>query len=745
MELYVIPITEDEGNDKFIIFRPLAGLAFVGNRAMADLARTVAETTSAAHVAIGGKAWAFLEEIGYLRPDPFPPAPAAAEFHPTTAVLLMTNQCQLRCRYCYAAAGTGAAAALTVTQGKAAIDSVCRSAQEQGRPKFEVTFHGGGEPTYAWTVMKECVAYARQRSLPAKIGMTSNGVWSPNQVKWILANLDEVSLSFDGTPATQDQQRPFVSGLGSAPVVLRSIAALDQHNFNYGIRMTATAPWEHFPSDVRFICEHTDCQTIQVEPAFNTERGGHCQGDENDYRCFASQFLAAYEIASRAGRRLFYSGAQLGQVTNSFCRAPYDALIVTPGGELVSCYEVTAATHPLARLSTIGTYIDGKVTLDEHARNRLHALMSERHVGCQSCFCYRSCAGDCYTRSFAEGPAGHLVRGPRCRLNQELTRSLLLDGIVAGGGIWRNGQPSRGSEIVPVFAGSTTIGHRSQQKVHSALVVTSWWSNSLGLACLHRLARHSERRPIYVMQGGKSAEQMALFRELMPSGVVELDYPETLAHDDSRMREYLALTLLRDLAGAWFFDHDLLFHTYCEPWLVAADQWFSESRICLCIGEPRNGRGITQPGYWLSPARWPEMAVSFDPVPCVEKAWVRRPDLSRYDGDVVEPVKDTLVRAREELIVRGLCSWFPLTSEAATRHSLPAIPAHAHLGGIHLYTGPILGAAHRPWMEQTVAQFERFFAECPPEWLQAEDPELLRRHSEFRSALLTTPSATWHS
>lgn len=270
----------------------------------------------------------------------------------------------------------------------------------------------------------------------------------------------------------------------------------------------------------------------------------------------------------------------------------------------------------------------------------------------------------------------------------------------------------------------------------SILVVTSWWSNCLALRCLHDLVAHTQARAIFVMQAGKSPTQMQRFREHIPTDVTELHYPEHLAADDSRMREYLALTVLRDEMGAWFIDHDTFFHEACEPWLRRADRTFAQSNHCLCIGLPREGGGITQPAYWLSPARWPEGLSSFDPIPFWEKALSRRPDLHYHSGDLIMPQKDTLVQVRDELAIRGLVGSFPLTHEAASRHVLPPFPVHTHIGGIYLYTGPVLDSRFEAWMRYTVKQFDRFFASCPPEWLAVEEPELLRRHNMFKQALV---------
>lgn len=445
MELHRIPIPDAEGADKVIIYRPLPGIAFVGNRALADLAAVLPHMADPPDT----PAIAFLTAVGWPQPDPPPPPDMPPVFRPTTAVLLMTNRCQLCCTYCYAAAGVGPQETLTLDLGRAAIAYACQMAQEMGRPTFEVSFHGGGEPTYAWRALQECVAYARQRPLPARLTLTSNGVWSARQRDWIMAHFDGLSLSVDGAPDTQDQQRPFRSGRGSAGVVGQTMAALDAANFSYGIRMTATAPWSRLPEDVRYLCTHTACRNLQVEPAFNTGRGGHIGGAAEECLAFADAFLEAYAIAAAAGRQLNYAGARIGLTTSAFCLAPYNALVVNPRGELVTCYEITGADHPLACLSRIGRVVDGRVQIDLAARAHLHTLMAARRQNCRDCFCYWNCAGDCYTRSFADGPDGHLTQGARCLMNRRISAGLLLHQIAhSPGSVWRRPQRQEGGAMM---------------------------------------------------------------------------------------------------------------------------------------------------------------------------------------------------------------------------------------------------------------------------------------------------------
>jgi uncharacterized protein len=440
MQVYSIPLTYAGDGAQYILYRPLIGVAFIGNQAMADLTLQVLDGLQP-QMLPGGQSDAvnFLQSIGFLVPDP--PADRAVSSNFNTAVLLLTNRCHLRCTYCYAAAGESPAQVLPLEYGQAVIDFVCQQAQQHSLEGFEIAIHGGGEPTFAWSTLKSLVEYARSRPLPARISLTTNAIWSPTQRNWILEHIDTLSISMDGAPETQDRQRPLVSGAASSPIVMNNIHALDQHAKSYGIRMTAVPPFTDLPRDVEFICTQTGCQSMQVEPAFNIQRGQHDAPNEQQYQDFSQAFIQAFDIAQSYGRKLYYSGARPGIVSSTFCSAPYSALAVAPSGRLVACYEIASEDHPLLPISSFGWVDQNGVNLDQAARNRLHGLLVERQATCTDCFCYWSCAGDCYARTFSPQPGGHLDHSPRCDINRSITEQLLLRLIAQGDGVWQD--PSR--------------------------------------------------------------------------------------------------------------------------------------------------------------------------------------------------------------------------------------------------------------------------------------------------------------
>lgn len=278
------------------------------------------------------------------------------------------------------------------------------------------------------------------------------------------------------------------------------------------------------------------------------------------------------------------------------------------------------------------------------------------------------------------------------------------------------------------------------QVLHSPIVIISWWSNCLALACLARLSQFAAGRPLVVVQVGKSAQQKQLFSDHLPQEVRELGYPEQAPAEHSRVIAAVSRQILADSPGLWFMDHDVFLEADAAAWFGAVDAWLQTTSYCLCLPLRPLTPAITQPAFWLSPERWPAEISSFDPIPFQAHAVSRWPDLFRSDGDLLMPVKDTLVQARDELALQGKVGGFPLRPQEAAGACVPPFPWHSHLGGLFLLAGPVYPPAFeqwppaRDWCLRTIRGLVQFYANCPPEWLAIEDPVLLQRLAEFREA-----------
>lgn len=424
--LYLIPF-----QDKFLIYRPLRGLLFLGNRAMADCAERWCEGSDREAFADEPEVLDFFDSVGFTSPDPpEPPEPDLKQFLPTGAALLMSNRCNLRCIYCYANGGETNNLDLDPAVAKIVIDTVCENARKLGMDRFSVTFHGGGEPTLHRDAMRELAEYARAKPLRASLHIVTNGFWDEAYGKWLMEWIDDMTISMDGAAETQNAQRPLPGGRPSFERVMRSVDQLTKAGYPFSIRMTVTPDrFSLLPENVRFFCENTGCGQIQAEPAFYEIRGAHGTAYREQGQRFAEAFLEAWDIAAAHGRLLYYSGARPEGVTSSFCSAPLGgSLTVNPLGQVTGCYETTGRDGQcggvFGHADAAGLYID-----EESRFAQMNEILHRRDK-CTDCFCYYHCAGDCFTRGLpAEGGEWPYNR---CEINRKITLELLLRRLSMG-------------------------------------------------------------------------------------------------------------------------------------------------------------------------------------------------------------------------------------------------------------------------------------------------------------------------
>jgi uncharacterized protein len=441
MDLYIVPFL-----DQLLIYRPLRHLAFVGNAALVDyIRRRLQGPVAATNAEVEG----FLESVGFWRPGwDCEELPDANDIRPTTAVLLMTNRCNLRCIYCYADGGAVATVEeLTWPVAQAVIEAAFANARCPDAGPPGLTFHGGGEPTLHWELLERCVRYARDLAPDCRVSMSSNGVWTADQQRFICEHFSEVSLSMDGLPEVQNIQRPWANGANSFPRVRESMTALDEAAVNYGVRMTVLPESVgRLVAGVRLLCEQTRAASIQVEPTFTSARGVYSDLDPVFATAFSTAFLEAWRVGVEAGRNVYYSGARPWVISPAFCLAPLRAIVATPGGQLMTCFEIFSGGHGKAGAFQIGRVHHGRVEYDRPALRAFLAEQRQRREACRECFCYWHCCGDCATR---RQPATSLSSG-RCHVTRTVTRDLLAAYIADGGGVWegiRETPPPEGIEV----------------------------------------------------------------------------------------------------------------------------------------------------------------------------------------------------------------------------------------------------------------------------------------------------------
>lgn len=412
----------------YLIYAPFARrVAYVNAACAAQIQRylttgNIQEVHPDVIAKLGGVAW--------LEPPQLPFAlPPDRHYHPCEATLFLTNRCNLRCRYCYAASGEKPLMDMPLEMMRAAIRLVARNAKRAGRT-LQIGFHGGGEPTQHATALKCAVAYAKEIAFreglkSAQFYIATNGVMSPDQREFVATEFSTINLSFDGPRNIQETARPTSSGESSYDAVMAFVHALHRHQRPFSIRSTITADNVRQMSRlVAFFDQATGCRLLHFEPAFSGGRCGRTSDDLPEWEVFAREFIQAWEEARKRRIDLRFSASRLEQPTFCFCGCANDPFTVTPDGYVTACYEVCDRDSPDADQYFFGRYSPDGFRFDFQKLAQLRQLTVHHKPLCARCFAKWICAGDCPVKSPRPyGQAGG--QSDRCKMIQQVLRSLL--------------------------------------------------------------------------------------------------------------------------------------------------------------------------------------------------------------------------------------------------------------------------------------------------------------------------------
>lgn len=347
-----------------------------------------------------------------------------APVKPTDVTLFLTTACNLRCLYCYARGGERPRS-LDRQVASDAIDLAVDNAAEAGVTKVRLSFHGGGEPTFAAETLRACVTHARRRcdeaGLELAIGTATNGVMDDRMRDYLAETMTSVMVSLDGPPEVQDRLRPQAGGGPSSSEVDRTLTRLSRSPVTLGVRLTCTADaLDHALETTRRLVDSYRLKTIHLEPLFVCGRSiGNGLRPPSPER-FVEVFRACREEARRHGVELAYSGSRQS-LSCSFCQASKPSFNVTTEGDVTACYEVTGRDDPRATTFVYGAYDPQRRSFifDAERVAVLQRLTVNDAPRCARCFAKYHCAGDCPAKRLYAGADDAVIA--RCEINRRLT------------------------------------------------------------------------------------------------------------------------------------------------------------------------------------------------------------------------------------------------------------------------------------------------------------------------------------
>jgi len=334
----------------------------------------------------------------------------------------------LRCLYCFARGGERIND-LSLNAAKAAIDLVLDRGITLNSQISRLVWHGGGEPTLAWELLKEVSLYHRQKAITLgikpRLSIVSNGIWTQEKRQWIINNFDRITVSCDGPSEIQNKQRPFFNGSFSSDQVYENLRFLAEQKANFGIRATITEyNVRQMPAMVQFFYDLCKPKVIQFERLTVAGRCEQSKIEPGSTKDFIDYFKEAFKIAKSLNIGLVSSGTRIFRRTKYYCGVAGYSFCVTPEGFLTTCHRVDNLLHPLADKLIFGKWDENKKQY-EWKENQLFKLRKELSVDnfkeCQQCFCKYTCGGGCFARRAIDTNLQE-----NCQIIQELTQFRLL-------------------------------------------------------------------------------------------------------------------------------------------------------------------------------------------------------------------------------------------------------------------------------------------------------------------------------
>lgn len=330
--------------------------------------------------------------------------------------LHITNQCNLRCTYCYLWKTLDKMSEKTAKQ---AVTKIIKHAKQHGFEKITFKF-SGGEPLLELPMVLELVSLARKLSkkagIEASFVVLTNGVLLNQETANVLKKKEiRAAVSLDGLEKYHDAQRVFPSGEGSFEFVEKGIKNLQKAKVPFNVSVTITSKnVENIPELTKYLLKN------KVPFAFNFYRENPYVKEklEGNDKKLVKYLKKAYKIIYKNPPRYSLVNGLLDRVFFTrphlyTCGMGNSYIVVRQDGKMVSCQ--------MTMEKPIGSIEDRDLieTMRDSNFVRPKGLTVEGKTPCKTCQWKYICCGGCPLLTF-EQKNKHNISSPYCAVYKAL-------------------------------------------------------------------------------------------------------------------------------------------------------------------------------------------------------------------------------------------------------------------------------------------------------------------------------------
>lgn len=339
--------------------------------------------------------------------------------------LILTNNCNLQCVYCYMSGGEGQILEMTIDKAQEAIELCVSNGKTD---QLRISFFGG-EPTLAFSKIQKVVNFAKKLGVNLAFHISTNGMINNNIINYLIEEKFLIGVSMDGLPEINDSLRPSFAGKSPSRIIESAIQKLAKGEAKFLVRATVLS------SNVNNMVESLEywanlgAKYIHFEPLNVSGRAQKKQLKPADPDEYINNFKKALDRAEELGVYVI-SSPFLNLLTPStyYCSSTSgESFLLTPDNAISKCYEVQNLDHN-HNLFLVGKYDNSLkgFTIDNKKCQYLSELSVENYEECKNCYAKYLCGGGCHLRNLNATGSLFKIDPYSCKIRKELIKEAIL-------------------------------------------------------------------------------------------------------------------------------------------------------------------------------------------------------------------------------------------------------------------------------------------------------------------------------
>ncbi|MDD7267768.1 MAG: radical SAM protein [Lachnospiraceae bacterium] len=302
--------------------------------------------------------------------------------------LVLTNKCNLDCKYCYAEGGSYSMEEKSVTSRD--LERYLTKLIPSYYNEIGVVMFFGGEPLINFQAIKTAVGFFENlymqnllQKLPHYTMVTNGTLINEEVAKFIAEHQIQVTVSIDGNKTIHDMLRPYKNGKGSYEKVVEGIRLLQIHGAQLAL-LEATYTKKHIENGI------SRNQVIEfLKGKFNSTEIYlvDCQGDSR--YAIDSHQNTVKKVVDKSAKLAVLRGVKRIGSNDYYCDAGLQSFAIDPNGLMVPCHFFIGKQE-----YCIGNLKEKKLfsTEYENIKNRLQSIRRRKNQHCKDCWSKEMCS-----------------------------------------------------------------------------------------------------------------------------------------------------------------------------------------------------------------------------------------------------------------------------------------------------------------------------------------------------------------